>query len=375
MRRLIAALLLTSALFSATAGFGYKRAITIDRTKCGTDNSTDFPVLVYGTYSWLATTANGGRVQSAAGYDIALFADSNLTTQLKHEVVSYTPATGAIEIWVKVPTLSVSANTVIYIAYGDAAITSPTEDPTAVWDAGYVGVWHFGTAATLSVKNSKTGTNATNSGAAAAAGKIGGAANFADNTDVITTDVTASSASFTVEFWARPSAAHEGYLGRIVDKQPSGGVRDFMLYRNTNPYNFQYQLNVGWSTSSGDWGPANQTALDNVTRHVVWSYNGTSTANDGVMHSDGVLQSVNEAISPSGTRNSNTAPVLIGNRAQLDRGFDGWIDELRLSNVARSSSWAVASRNNQNDPATFYSIGAEAEIPQGLPRLIVISDQ
>lgn len=375
MRRLTAAFLFTSALFCATAGFSYKRAITIDRTKCGTANSTDFPVLVYGTYSWLATTANGGRVQSASGYDIAFFADSNLTIQLKHEIVSFSPTTGAIEIWVKVPTLSISANTIIYIAYGDGSITSPTEDPTAVWDAGYVGVWHFGTASSLSVKNSKTDTNATNGGAAAAAGKIGGAANFADNPDVITTDVTASSASFTIEFWARPSAAHEGYLGRIVDKQPSGGVRDFMLYRNTNPNNYQYQLNVGWSTSSGDWGPANQTAQDNVTRHVVWTYNGSSTANDGVLYSDGVRQTVFEAVSPSGARNSNTAPVLIGNRAQLDRGFDGWIDELRLSNVARSSSWVVASRNNQNDPATFYSVGSEAEVPQARPRLIFVSDQ
>ena len=138
MLRLIAAFLLTSALFSATAGFGYKRAITIDRTKCGSANSTDFPVLVYGTYSWLATTANGGRVQSADGYDIALFADSNLTTQLKHEVVSYTPATGAIEIWVKVPTLPVSATTVNQITHRNPHTPSPPpQTPPSVPGSGF----------------------------------------------------------------------------------------------------------------------------------------------------------------------------------------------------------------------------------------------
>jgi hypothetical protein len=40
--------------------------------------------------------------------------------------------------------------------------------------------------------------------------------------------------------------------------------------------------------------------------------------------------------------------------------FNGTLDEVRLSNVVRSSSWISTEYNNQNSPATFYALGAES---------------
>lgn len=38
--------------------------------------------------------------------------------------------------------------------------------------------------------------------------------------------------------------------------------------------------------------------------------------------------------------------------------LNGSLDEIRLSNVARSASWITAEYNNQSSPSTFYSVGS-----------------
>jgi hypothetical protein len=39
------------------------------------------------------------------------------------------------------------------------------------------------------------------------------------------------------------------------------------------------------------------------------------------------------------------------------RGFDGTMDEVRVSNVARSADWITAEYNSQKSPSTFYAVG------------------
>ncbi len=89
------------------------------------------------------TTANGGHVEHALGYDI-VFKDTG-GTQLDYEIEQYDGTTGSLIAWVEVPSLKVSADTVIYIYYGDSSISAPPNTPTAVWDIsdGWRGVWHL----------------------------------------------------------------------------------------------------------------------------------------------------------------------------------------------------------------------------------------
>ena len=56
-------------------GYSYRRTITIDHTKVPSTDQSNFPVLFSGTYSYLATTSNGGNVTSANGYDIIFTSD------------------------------------------------------------------------------------------------------------------------------------------------------------------------------------------------------------------------------------------------------------------------------------------------------------
>jgi len=57
-----------------------------------------------------------------------------------------------------------------------------------------------------------------------------------------------------------------------------------------------------------------------------------------------------------------TWPALVtslGDRSTGGRTFSGRLDEIRLSNVARSDAYVLTSYNNQNNANTFYSVGVE----------------
>ena len=62
------------------------------------------------------------------------------------------------------------------------------------------------------------------------------------------------------------------------------------------------------------------------------TYDESDPANDPSIYINGQLQTLNEAMTPSGTALTNTDDYIIGNRGAGDRTFDGIIDELRIYN-------------------------------------------
>src|SRR5205807_6079820 len=108
-----------SATVNLASPFGFQRAITIDHAKVPNSDQGDFPVLISGTYSYLASAANGGRAQSPNGFDIIFSADAAGANKLDHEIESYDPVTGTVNFWVRIPLLSHTADTVIYMQYGN----------------------------------------------------------------------------------------------------------------------------------------------------------------------------------------------------------------------------------------------------------------
>src|SRR5205807_5875294 len=136
-----------------------KKQITIDHTKVsGGSNLSSFPVLVSRTDTDLKTVGNGGKVQSASGFDI-IFVDSTETTKLDHEIEKYVASTGEIEMWVRIPTMSHATDTIIYMYFDNSGISSSQENKTGVWDSNYNGVWHFPNGTTLSANDSTADAN------------------------------------------------------------------------------------------------------------------------------------------------------------------------------------------------------------------------
>src|SRR5258708_6228661 len=75
-------------------GYQYRRTVVLGHANVPNTDQTDFPVLISGVYSYLATVGNGGLVQSPSGYDIIFSSDPEGATKLDHEIDGYDPVTG-----------------------------------------------------------------------------------------------------------------------------------------------------------------------------------------------------------------------------------------------------------------------------------------
>lgn len=334
--------------------YGFYRSISIDHTKVGSSDHTNFPVLISGTLSYLATVANGGKVQNANGYDVAFFSDSALTTQLKHETVKYTAASGVVAYFVKVPTVSHTADTVIYIAYGNGAISTDQSDKNNTWNSAFQFVHHFEDGTTLSLAdstaNARTATGWTAPGSsgtpAAGAGKVAGGAAF-DGSSFTTTAYDGSAlTALTAVMWVNPTtnAASKGFMEWQASSLGNGGSgTPFVLFQNNNG---TLQIYVDGSyretSTSLSTGTAYRVGVT-LTGSTTWKFyrNGVELST----YSGGV---------------ANQANAL---RVNFGFGFASQhacvIDEASISNVARSADWMLADYNNQNSPSTFSTIGTE----------------
>jgi hypothetical protein len=111
----------------------YRKMVTINHTKVAAD-LTGFPVLIDIVDSDLSSKAQ------SSGNDI-VFTDSSMN-KLSHEIERYDNNTGHLVAWVKVPSLSSTSDTALYMYYGNAA-ASNQQNPTAVWDQNYMMVQHL----------------------------------------------------------------------------------------------------------------------------------------------------------------------------------------------------------------------------------------
>ncbi len=113
---------------------------------------TDFAVLLTDpTLPSEMFDADGANPALDGGGDIRFSSDAAGATRLSCEIVTFTtdnnPALGTAEIWVKVPSVSSSSNTSIWVWYNKAGETQPAAyaafGSESVWDANHMGVWHL----------------------------------------------------------------------------------------------------------------------------------------------------------------------------------------------------------------------------------------
>jgi hypothetical protein len=111
-------------------------------------------------------------------------------------------------------------------------------------------------------------------------------------------------------------------------------------------------------TSVPIWNTPVGTVTLGTWHHVAVVYDKDSSANTPAIYLDGVAQTVTANPVAQGTLDADGANTLrMGNRANLDRSFDGSLDEARLSPLARDAGWIATTFSNQNDAATFCTVG------------------
>jgi hypothetical protein len=222
--RFAACLALLCGSVPAFGGYAGFRVFTINHTLTGTANSTNFTVLISGTYAEFATTANGGQVWNTVSCgvnsitcpaDLVFTSDSACSKPLAGwEFESYTATTGQVIAWVLVPTLSVTADTLIFACAGNSAITTfQGGSAGSAFDSNTKVVYHFPNGTTLSTNDSSSGgCNATPANSpTAVTGEIGGGVHFnGSNQDAECPSFSwTGTSAVTVSFWNYVTSAEE----------------------------------------------------------------------------------------------------------------------------------------------------------------------
>ena len=337
-----------------TSGYAYSRVITIDHTKVPNTDQTNFPLLVSLTDPLLANVANGGHVTSANGYDIIFASDAAGANKLDHEIESYNPSNGQIIMWVRIPALSHTVDTTVYLVYGNATISSSQENRTGVWDSNFGGVWHLGgNGTTLSTADSTAnGNNATIMGTASpTVGEIGygaaltGSPNYIDagnNPSVLPTHTGTMSA------WVQFNAF--SYFGTIIGNGNNGQNSNGALLYTDGGGNFYFDVD-GPNQSSGI---SAGTLVTGQWYHLAGTWDGSTITLYMNGAPAGSTTQWNDA-SPAYHLNLGVDGALSGSGYYLN----GSLDEVRVSSIARSPDWIATEYNNQSSPSTFYAISSE----------------
>ncbi|WP_373001569.1 DUF2341 domain-containing protein [Marinobacter sp.] len=344
--------------------WNYRKAIQIQASQVVGDQA-DFAVMFRATDADLANSAQ------ADGDDIVFALEDG--TKLDHELERYDGNTGELVAWIRIPTLLASANTNLFLYYGNPSAGNQ-EEAFDTWDDDFQMVHHLeepggdGTDLFDSTRNGHDGevfgrgnnvptylSGGIANGARSHTGQLSpgnspdSLVGFSDFGD------PGLSSSFTAEAWARVSANQSGndhhpifwkgnvigwganYFFRIAVRQ-NNGITWGVTCGNTEAWFDGGSASTGWAHYA--------ISFDGTTTRAY--INGQQVASDN----DCAGRSLNVTSQPY----RSGYGIVQGNGETV---LNGDVDEVRISSRARSGGWLRTHYNNLSDPGTFFVIGNE----------------
>jgi hypothetical protein len=336
--------------------FDYQKPITIDHTKVAA-TLTNFPVLID-----LVDTDLKNHVQSN-GNDIVFTLNGQ---PLDHEIEmydpNYNPTQAHLVAWVKVPTLSSTADSVIMMHYG--CDDMPASYSTGVWD-NYEIVQHLSDNPTgIEYDSAAKNHHGTSYGNMASddlvVGKIGDAVEFdsslnqAISVGQIYTDQWSQ---FTMSAWVYHDVTADD---RVFSKAPSTTSADCIMHLGVTGSGYM-RTRLSTDEQSSSSYDSLSTVSNLQWHYLTWTWSSAGTI---YLYIDGNLDN---SVSKTGTSVKNSDLMFIIANWETGtsdpRNWDGKIDEIRLLPTLLSGNWILTEWRNQNSPSTFYSVGTESENP------------
>ena len=317
----------------------------------GSTTLTNFPALI--RLSKARNSFDYSKCILADGADLRFFdANGNL---LPSEVDTWNPQ-GESLVWVSVPELN--RHTVITVRYGSADV--PAVTPTDVWTNGYVAVWHMSAAegtfveldSTSNSKNLVAGSNYRTGILCGVNGTVGTAVELGRG-NVTTGGFAASDtegvldgfSALTLEAWTYRAAYPTDNARYLFNKQePSVNKNAYYWqeFKNNGKFAAYVKRTLNGNTSdTGVWQSGDPGAALNEWTHQVFRWRGDTGRSDGFINGTNVVTA-----SGQGTMVQVGGALFVGNQFESgSRVFPGKIDEVRVSNVARSDDWVVATHD------------------------------
>lgn len=322
--------------------WGYRINLTIDSSKISSDLK-NFPVLINLT----SNNFNFNKAQ-ADGDDIRI-TDSN-NRLLDYEIEQWT-GTPQAQIWVEVPEISSSEDTLLHLYYNNSE-AEDAQDPDGVWDGTYTMVQHLEESCSSKncLKDSTLNENdvtpydgQTLTNIHTSSGMIEGAATFdGEKDDYLNT---------SLESWisGREKLSITGWFNATWDSGDQARI-----YGSDNNVSELYQDGsslVAKITSSGtDYEISSSSLNSNQWYHFAVTFNSSGMefyingSSQGSESFDGQIDDLGSFFK-------------IGFREDIFEAFGGVVDEFRVSNKARSQAWISASYRNGEGNLVTYSEG------------------
>lgn len=292
---------------------------------------TDFPVLVRLHRDWFDFTQ-----ARPDGADVRFTTDGG--ERLAHQVEEWDAKAGSASVWVRVPRITGNARQSLRMYWGKADAASES-DGKAVFNEsnGYLGVWHMGE----TVRDEVGALTTKDVGTTPAKGVIGAARHFVGKAriecgDKITTYPTGDD-PHTTEVWFRPEVANTTLIGWGNDK-PQGKV--VMQFRGPPHVRMDCWFSGANVESTGP-------IMMNEWAHVAH----VCRPGDSRLYVNGVLAGVSTR-KDSPLKIASPAGLWIGNWRNQNQ-FKGDLDEVRVSQVARSAEWIRLQYENQKPLQTL----------------------
>ena len=305
--------------------WNYYRTISIDHNKID-EKLVNFPILIKINSTIGAKCDNGDSIR---------FIGTDNSTEYYYEIEEWN-SVGDSYVWVNITSISSTSDTKFLMYYNNSA-ASDNQNPSNVWDANYIGVWHLSESSgthhdsTSNNHDSSTVVGATQD----ATGMIDGGDDFDGSNDYIDINMNLPS-TVTISAWAKSTA------NTLVD----------MLWcidsNNRGPDLFFYNNRISLNTWNGAGNPFCSIPSNVDEWHL---YSTVIQSGNTNLYIDGQI------CGSASYRNPTGSDFHISSSAGYD--WQGSIDEVQISNIVRNSSWINACYQNQNDIASFLTIDNE----------------
>jgi biopolymer transport protein ExbB len=338
----------------ATPDAHRRKLITIDHTKVTGGTLQDFPVWID-----LDDTAIATRAQ-ANGSDLYFTAADG--TALDHEIQIADRANHHFAAWVRIPALSNTTDTTLYVNYGDPA-AAPTANSKGVFKASFAAVWHLDdadlTQPIADATRSHAGTPHVTAATKSAPGKLGNGLAFdgTANERIEFSNPLTGNNPHTISVWVA-QAANLDHTAAIVNMGNTSIGNARWLHGHYSPGAGPASLAAGFY--SLDFNPTPVENLDGAgLTYVVWVFEGPNKKNR--LYRNGARITAGEFMAGNGINTTGTAgfigyaPLAYG----VNNQYSGTIDELRIATAVRSDGWIATEYANQRSPTTFFTIGPE----------------